>query len=80
MAANNKKVSVEKPMMLKVPTAAAELEISESALYELLKAGKIRSVLLGPKIRRIPRTELEAYQQELLDEQYGTDAPERGAA
>ena len=56
-------------MMLKVSEAAVELGVSESTLFGLLKAGKIRSVLLGPKIRRIPRTELEAYVQRLLDEQ-----------
>ena len=70
---------MEKPTLLRVPLAAAELDISESALYEIMKAGKIRSVLLGPKIRRIPRTELEAYVQSLLDEQYGAPAPEQGA-
>jgi excisionase family DNA binding protein len=67
-------------MMLKIPQAARELGISESTMFELLKAEKVRSVYLGPKIRRIPRTELEAYVQRLLDEQYGSTGAEAGAA
>jgi excisionase family DNA binding protein len=66
-------------MMLKIPEAAVELRISESMLYELLKAEKIRAVNLGPGTRRILRTELEAYAQRLMDEQYPAK-PEQGAA
>ena len=68
------------PMMLMMDRAAYELGVSESTLYEFLKEGKIKSVLLGPKIRRIPLIELEAYRDRVLAEQSGAEPPEQGAA
>jgi len=80
---NNNRVSapeVSPRMMLNISQAAKELGISQSTLFVLLKEEKIRSVYLGPKIRRIPRSELEAYVELLLAEQYGAEAKEAGAA
>lgn len=56
--------------MLTVPEAAVELRISESKMYALIKADDIKSVLVGPKSRRVPRTEIEAYIARLLAEQH----------
>ena len=48
-------------MLLRYPEAAKAMSISESQLYVLLKAHDIRSVPVGPKGRRIPTEEIEAW-------------------
>jgi excisionase family DNA binding protein len=63
------KVTDSKPLLLKIPAAAAELQISESKFYGLLRDKKIRSVRLGPNATRIPYSEIEAYIKRLLEQQ-----------
>lgn len=65
-------------MALTVTAAASALGVSKSTMFTLLREGKIRSVKLGPQIRRIPRSEIEAYLAKLLEEQADEQAP--GAA
>ena len=54
-------------MLLKPSEAMAELRISRATLWKLLGLAKpdeepeIKSFLLAPNARRIPRTELDAY-------------------
>lgn len=48
------------PLLLTVPQAAAELNISKSQFYELLAQGLIRSVYIGTS-RRIPADALTEY-------------------
>lgn len=54
-------VTETRPLMLKIPDAARELQIGLSKMYELLRTGEIRSVKLGPNATRIPFSELTAY-------------------
>lgn len=44
--------------LLKIPEAAAELNLSRSQLYELIREGAIRSVKIGSRGTRIPTTEI----------------------
>lgn len=41
------------PLLLTIPESAAALRLSRSRIYELVKAGALRSVLIGNS-RRIP--------------------------
>jgi excisionase family DNA binding protein len=61
------------PLVLTVPEAAAELKVSESQMYRLLGAGKIRSVKEG-RTTRIPYSEITAYLERKLAEQDPRDA------
>jgi excisionase family DNA binding protein len=63
------KETVWPPMLLNLKQAAHELGVSKSTLFALMRAGEISSVLLGPQIRRIPRTEIEAFIERKLREQ-----------
>jgi excisionase family DNA binding protein len=49
------------PLSLTPDEAAYELRISRSELYKRLRSGEIGSSLIGPQIRRIRRSEIEAY-------------------
>lgn len=53
-------VTTPEPILFDVPSAARQLSISRTTLYELLKAGEIQSVKIGA-LRRIPLTALHAY-------------------
>lgn len=48
-------------LLLTVQRAADELGISKSKMFTLLSSGDIASLLIGPKIRRVPRAALEEY-------------------
>jgi len=76
MSGSSKTAQPQK-MALTVDEAAHVLGVSRSTMFTLLREGRIRSVKLGPQIRRIPRAELDAYLAALLDEQ---SAPDTGAA
>ena len=41
------------------PAAAVALDISRVKVRQLVTEGKIRAVALGPKCKRIPRSEIE---------------------
>ncbi len=43
-------------LALTVQQAAKELGVSEHLAREMIKAGQLRSVKLGTKLRRVPRT------------------------
>ena len=62
-------------LLLTIAEVAQLLRISRSRVYELVRAGVLRSVKLGSS-RRIPRAEVERFVARLLDEQAG----EGGAA
>jgi excisionase family DNA binding protein len=53
-------VTTPEPILFDVPTAARQLSISRTTLYELLKAGEIQSVKIGA-LRRIPLAALHTY-------------------
>ena len=55
-------------LLLKVPEAAAELRVSPSWMWELVRTGKVRSIKLGPQMRRIPREALAEYIAQLQAE------------
>lgn len=62
---------VGEPLMLTHREAAKKIGISRSWLYQLLRKGEIRSLDLGPQVKRIPLSECEAYVQRLMTEQIG---------
>jgi excisionase family DNA binding protein len=48
-------------MLLKVPQAAAELNVAVSTAWELVKSGELESIVIGEKMRRVPREALVEY-------------------
>ncbi len=58
-------------MLLKVEEAAQRLALSRSVVYDLLRRGAIRSVLIG-RSRRVPVTALQAFVGALESEYRGT--------
>jgi excisionase family DNA binding protein len=48
------------PLLLKVPEAARMLNVSRTTLYELMRAGDIRTVRIGRAVR-VPVRELERW-------------------
>jgi excisionase family DNA binding protein len=62
------------PLMYTYEEAAVKLGVSRTHLYELMKAGEIRPLKLGPQVRRIPLTELEDWLKRQEAEQWGTEA------
>lgn len=53
-------------LLLTVPEAALRLNVSRTALYEMVLRGEVRSLKLG-KSRRIPVAELERFVREISD-------------
>ena len=49
------------PLFLKVPEVAERLRIGRNRVYEMVTAGEIPSVRIGPKLIRIPREAFERY-------------------
>jgi excisionase family DNA binding protein len=60
-------------LLLTVPEAAAALAISRSKLYELIRAGLVRSVRIDGS-RRVPIEALETCVDHLLDREEATHA------
>jgi excisionase family DNA binding protein len=54
------------PLLLTYQETCQKLGISTSALYRLLREGKIRSVALSQSVRRIPSAELDRYVAALM--------------
>ena len=52
-------------MMLSVPEVAAELGCGRDTVYALLASGKLTSVKVGERLRRIRRPDLDRYIAEL---------------
>lgn len=55
------------PLLLKPEEAAEALGIARTRVYQLMRAGEIRSVKIG-KVRRIPVAALHAYVERLQSE------------
>ena len=49
------------PLFLKVPEVAERLRIGRNRAYEMVAAGEIPSVRIGPKLIRVPREAFERY-------------------
>jgi excisionase family DNA binding protein len=58
-------VSPEVRMMLTVSEVAAELGCSRDTVYALIASGSLPSVLIGERLRRIRRLDLERFIEEL---------------
>lgn len=74
MAHRQPERDVGPPMNLTYKEAAKKLGVTISQLYTLMRNGEIRKLELGPQVRRIPVTELEAYQARKIAEQWGETA------
>ena len=48
-------------MMLTVPEVAAELGCGRDTVYALIASGNLPSVLIGARLRRVRRQDLEQY-------------------
>ena len=59
------------PLMLTYREAAVKIGVSVSRLYRLMRDGEIHNVPTGPRERRIPLTECEAYVARLVAEHIG---------
>lgn len=59
------------PLLLTYKDACAKLGVTTSQLYRLMRRGEIRSLALGPQVRRISLAELEGYVARLEAEQHG---------
>jgi excisionase family DNA binding protein len=46
--------------LLKVPEVMAELRVGRNAVYDLMKSGRLRSLLVGSR-RRVRRSALDAF-------------------
>jgi excisionase family DNA binding protein len=62
---------VGEPLMLTYQEAAAKIGVSLSRLYRLMRAGEIHNLEVGPRERRIPLSQCEAYVKRLIAEQIG---------
>jgi excisionase family DNA binding protein len=62
---------VGEPLMLTYKEAAAKLGVSLSRVYRLMRDGEIHNVKLGPRERRIPLSECQAYTARLVADQIG---------
>lgn len=56
------------PLMLTVEEAAQQLRIGRTQMFALISAGDVNSVKIG-RSRRVPRAALDAYVNQLRDEQ-----------
>ena len=59
------------PLMLTYREAAVKIGVSVSRLYRLMRDGEIHNVPTGPRERRIPLAECEAYVARLVAEHIG---------
>jgi excisionase family DNA binding protein len=61
---------VGEPLLLTYKEACAKLGVSMTQLYTLMRNKEIRPLELGPQVRRIPMTELDAYLAKKIVEQW----------
>ena len=69
---------VGEPLNLTYKEAAKKLGVSLSKLYLLMRDGEIRKLELGPKVMRIPMSEIDAYQDRLKAAQWAPSGPVGG--
>lgn len=63
-------------VLMTIEQASRRLGLARSYVYaKLIVPGRIRTVRLGPRARRVPASELERFIAELLAEQYGDTPP-----
>jgi excisionase family DNA binding protein len=62
---------VGEPLFLTYQETAAKIGVSLARVRRLLRDGEIHNVKLGPRERRIPMSECEAYAARLVAEQIG---------
>lgn len=62
---------VGEPFLLTYTEAAAKIGVSKAKVYRLLREGELHNVPLGPRERRIPLSECEAYVKRLMAEHIG---------
>ena len=62
---------VGEPLMLTYQEAAKKTGVSLSKLYRLMRAGEIHNLEIGPRERRIPLSQCEAYVDRLIAAQIG---------
>jgi excisionase family DNA binding protein len=61
-------------VLYRVDDAAALLSVSRSRIYELIRSGQLRTVLVGCS-RRVPARSVEEYVDQLLDADGDDDEP-----
>jgi predicted DNA-binding transcriptional regulator AlpA len=59
MSTEAKAAKRELPLLVKIPATAREFSASVSKIYELVNAGKLDLVKLGPKMSRITSESIE---------------------
>ena len=69
-----------KPLLLKPAEATKLLGVSRSKLYEMVRDGAIATVMIGPRQRRYPYAECEAYVARLIAEQTAPGTPDEPPA
>jgi excisionase family DNA binding protein len=57
---------LDPPMLLTPEEAARELRVSRSRMFEMIGAGAVDSILIGPRQRRVIRASLVEYIQAQL--------------
>jgi len=60
--------------MLRPKKIQAKLGIGNTMFWEMVKAGRIRLVNLGPKARAAPEEEIDALMDEMIAERDGAEA------
>lgn len=60
-------VSAKARMMLSVAEVAAELGCGRDTVYALLASGRLPSVVIGERLRRVRRQDLERFIADLPD-------------
>jgi excisionase family DNA binding protein len=55
--------------LLPVARVAAHLGVSRKRVYQLIEAGRLESLRLGPRGLRVPRASVEQYLKSMLEKQ-----------
>jgi excisionase family DNA binding protein len=64
-------VSGLEPLAVRVEEAAQMIRASRATMFELVRDGKIPTVLINERLRRVPIAEIKAYLARLQREQQG---------
>lgn len=63
---------MDKPYFLKLDEVASYLGIGRTKVYELIRSGRLASVLVGGRSRRVSKAALELYVAATEEEQQST--------